>query len=76
MKVRTSIALEKTLLQRVNKLSRRYRNRSELVEAALREYVARSSRPAQNAKDLAIINRCARDLNQEALEVLDYQVTL
>jgi hypothetical protein len=30
----------------------------------------------QNVKDLEIINRCADDLNEEALDVLDYQVAL
>jgi hypothetical protein len=30
----------------------------------------------QNAADLEIINRCADDLNEEALDVLDYQIVL
>ena len=30
----------------------------------------------QNVKDLEIINRCADDLNEEAVDVLDYQVAL
>jgi hypothetical protein len=30
----------------------------------------------QNVKDLEIINRCAGDLNEEALDVLDNQVAL
>jgi metal-responsive CopG/Arc/MetJ family transcriptional regulator len=76
MKIRTSIAVEKTLLERAQKLSRRHRNRSELMETALRAYVARMSRRKKAARDLDIINRRAAHLNQEALDVLDYQVAL
>ena len=76
MKVRTSIAVDKTLLEKAGKLSRRYRSRSELMEAALRDYVARVARREKRAKDLEIINRRAASLNQEALDVLDYQVAL
>ena len=76
MKVRTSIAVDKTLLEKARKLSRGHRNRSELMEAALRAYVARVARREKRAKDLEIINRRAASLNQEALDVLDYQVAL
>ena len=76
MKIRTSIAVDKALLEKAAKLSNRFRNRSELMEAALRAYVARVNRQEKKAKDLEIINRRASDLNQEALDVLDYQVAL
>jgi len=45
------------------------------MEAALRAYVARVARRKKEANDLEIINRRAIELNQEALDVLDYQVT-
>ena len=76
MKIKTSVAVDKTLLEKAAKLSHRYRNRSELMEAALRAYVVRVSRQEKKAKDLEIINRRAATLNQEALDVLDYQVAL
>ena len=76
MKVRTSIAVDKRLLEKASKLSRHYRNRSELMEAALRAYVVRVTRQEKRAKDLEIINRRAADLNHEALDVLDYQIAL
>ena len=76
MKIKTSVALDKALLEKAARLSRRYRNRSELIEAALQAYVARVSPADQHAKDLAIINRRAAALNREALDVLDYQVAL
>ncbi len=76
MKIRTSIAVDKALLKKADQLSRRYRNRSEFIEAALRAYAGRVTRHEKKARDLEIINRLAEDLNQEALDVLDYQVAL
>jgi metal-responsive CopG/Arc/MetJ family transcriptional regulator len=76
MKVETSIAVDKDLLEAVDKLSGKDKNRSEFIEAAIQAYIARIVRQEQNAKDLAIINERADDLNEEALDVLDYQVVL
>ena len=76
MKIKASITVDKALLEKAARLSRRYRSRSELVEAALQAYITRAARRAKQAKDLEIINRRAADLNQEALDVLDYQVAL
>ena len=76
MKIRTSIAVDKALLKKADRLSRSYRNRSEFIEAALRAYVARDTQNVKKSRDLEIINRRADDLNQEALDVLDYQVAL
>jgi hypothetical protein len=42
----------------------------------LATYVAQVSRQIENTKDLEIINERADELNKEALDVLDYQVTL
>ncbi len=74
MKVETSILVEKDLLEAVDKLSGRDKNRSEFIEAAIEAYIAQVSRHMRNVKDLEIINERADDLNEEALDVLDYQV--
>ena len=76
MKVKTSITVDKDLLKAVDALSSKYKNRSEFIEEALQSYIAQITRRQQNAKDLEIINYYADDLNKEALDVLDYQVTL
>jgi len=76
MKVKTSITVDKGLLETVDQLSGQYRNRSEFIEAALQAYIAQITRREQNAKDLEIINQRADALNKEALDVLDYQVAL
>ena len=66
--------MDKGLLETVDKLSGR--NRSDFIETALQAYIAQLTRHEQNAKDLEIINQRADDLNQEALDVLEYQVAL
>lgn len=47
--------------------------RSSIVEAALRAYLA-APNPSENARDLAIINAHAMELNEEAADVLEYQI--
>jgi metal-responsive CopG/Arc/MetJ family transcriptional regulator len=76
MKVETSIIVDKDLLEAVDKLSGKDKNRSEFIEAAIEAYIAQIARHTQNTKDLEIINERADDLNEEALDVLDYQVAL
>ena len=74
MKVKTSITVEKNLLETVDKLSGKNKNRSEFIEAAIQAYIVERTRAAGNARDLDLINESADILNQEALDVLDYQV--
>jgi metal-responsive CopG/Arc/MetJ family transcriptional regulator len=76
MKVKTSITVDKDLLKAIDTLPGKHKNRSEFIEAALQAYIAQLTRTQQNARDLEIINQYADDLNQEALDVLDYQVAL
>lgn len=76
MKVKTSINVERDLLETVDKLSGKNKNRSEFIEAAIQAFVAQHTRELENARDLEIINESADILNQEALDVLDYQVAV
>ena len=76
MKVETSVAIDKDLLEAVDRLSGKDKNRSEFIEAAIEVYIAHITRREQTAKDLEIINEHADDLNEEAFDVLDYQVAL
>ena len=76
MKVKTSVTLSEDLLEAINRRSGPYKNRSDFIEAALRAFIAQMARDEQNARDLAIINRRADYLNQEAADVLAYQVRL
>mgnify|MGYP001562960050 CR=1 FL=1 len=74
MKVKTSITLSEDLLDAIDKRSGQFKNRSDFIETAMRVYIGRIIREEQNARDLDIINRQADRLNQEAIDVLAYQV--
>lgn len=73
MKVRTSITLPKELLIKIDALAGKKNKRSEIVETALRDYVAKESRKELNRRDIEIINANADKLNEEALDTLEYQ---
>ena len=75
MKVKTSITLSEELLKVIDKRAKQYKkNRSDFVEAAVWAFIGQMIRDEQNTKDLEIINRRADFLNQEAADVLAYQV--
>jgi metal-responsive CopG/Arc/MetJ family transcriptional regulator len=74
MKIKTSITLSEDLLENVDRLAQSYKNRSEFIEAALRQFVADLVRREENARDLELINQHAETLNKEAVDVLAYQV--
>lgn len=74
MKVKTSITLSEDLIDAIDKRSGQFKNRSDFIETAMRFYIRRIIIEEQNARDLDIINRQADRLNQEAIDVLAYQV--
>ena len=74
MKVKTSITLSEDLLEAIDKRSAQFKNRSDFIESAIRAYIAQMIRDEQNAKDLAILNQQTERLNEEAIDVLSYQV--
>ncbi len=76
MKAKISITLSEDLLKAIDEYSGQYRNRSEFIEEALRAFIKQMIRSKQNARDLEIINRRADYLNEEAADVLTYQVEL
>ena len=75
MKVKTSITLSEDLLGAIDQRAGN-KNRSEFIEEALRSFIAQIIRDEQNARDIQIINKQADFLNQEAADVLAYQVKL
>ena len=77
MKIKTSITLSEELLETIDQRAKQYsRNRSGFIEMAVAEYIKQLIRDEVNAKDLEIINRRADLLNEEAADVLTYQVPL
>lgn len=73
MKVKTSITLSEDLIEMIDRLTGETNNRSEFIETALRNYIARQSRDARNRRDLMIINRRHARLNKEAADALAFQ---
>jgi metal-responsive CopG/Arc/MetJ family transcriptional regulator len=73
MKVKTSVTLSEDILEEVDRQSGA-KSRSEFIERALWVYVSELARRERDARDLEILNRHADRLNQEAADVLTYQV--
>jgi len=77
MKLETSISLSEDLINVIDQLSDQYQSRSEWIEMALRTFIAQITTPHEkNVKDIDIINKNAVRLNEEAMDVLTYQVDL
>lgn len=76
MKVKTSVVLSDELLQEMEPYIPYYHSRSELIECAIRAFLTQLVRKEQDSRELKLINQYADELNQEALDVLDYQVPL
>lgn len=73
MKVETTVALSEDLMAALEHRAQGSRDLSAIVEAALRAYLARPRR-GDDAGDLEIINANSAELNEEAADVLEYQV--
>ncbi|HPA78515.1 MAG TPA: ribbon-helix-helix domain-containing protein [Kiritimatiellia bacterium] len=76
MKVKTSITLDKEILNAVNEQAAQYGSRSEFLEIAARRFLAEHAKEERDRRDLDIINRKADRINREAEDVLDYQEAL
>lgn len=76
MKVKTSVTLSDDLLKAIDQWAVGYKNRSDFSETASWALIAQLARDEQDARDLEIINWRAEYLNEEAMDVLDYQVAL
>ena len=74
MKVKTSVTLSDELLARIDRREGQFKNRSVFLEVAAKAFLAQLEREELNARDLEIINRHADRLNDEASDVLAYQV--
>lgn len=73
MKLKTSITLSEDILKKIEGEAHKGESRSGVVERLLREYLIEQSRRNADAKDLEILNRNAKNLEEEALDVLEYQ---
>jgi metal-responsive CopG/Arc/MetJ family transcriptional regulator len=76
MKVKTSITISGELLESIDKMFGKQKNRSEFIERAVWDFIKRQKQKRRDWKDLDILNRKADELNKEAEDVLSYQVEL
>lgn len=76
MKVKTSITLSEDIVKYIDVSAGNTQTRSEFIENALRDFIAKQQQKERDLKDLSIINRRAEKLNKEAEDVLSYQVEL
>jgi Arc/MetJ-type ribon-helix-helix transcriptional regulator len=76
MKLKTSITLERDVINAIDQQVDEYGSRSGFLEVAARRLLARLAKEEKDHRDLSIINRRAATLNREAEDVLDYQVAL
>lgn len=76
MKIKTSITLSKYLLEAIDSMTEEYGNRSRVIEEALKEFITHKNRKLRDRKDLELINTNADLLNDEAKDILGYQVKM
>lgn len=75
MKVKTSVTLDKTVLKQISAL-RGERSRSEFIENAVTDQIRRLHKEARDRREISLINKNSKYLNEEAEDALSYQVKL
>ena len=73
MRSKTSVSLTDELLAEITRVGGSNVNRSEFLEAAAWDRIALLKRRRREARDRRILDRRARALNSEAIDVLGYQ---
>lgn len=76
MKIKTSITISEDLIKEIDNYLGLSGNRSALIEQALREFLAVKTHRMREAKDLEILNNRTKTFNEEAADVLSYQVEI
>jgi len=73
MKEKTSVTLSPDILVGIDRLAGAKRSRSAFIEDILRRYIREQAKAERRARDLAILNRYADELNRDAEDGLDDQ---
>ena len=74
MKVKTSISLSSETVRQIDLLVGTTGSRSAVVEVAVRELMASREREELYRRELALLDKHAEALNEEAEDALSYQV--
>ena len=73
MKEKTSVTLSPEVLREIDRLAESKGSRSAAIEDVFRQRLRERARAERNARDLAILNKFARELNVDALDGLEDQ---
>lgn len=73
MRIKTSITLSRETVRAIDQVAGKGSNRSRVIEEAVIDYLSRRVRAERDARDRAILNRVADELNREMRDVLDDQ---
>jgi len=73
MRVKTSISISPEALRIVDRLAGKHGNRSQVIEAAIREYARQRVRSERDRRDVEILEANAEYYQREALDALEYQ---
>lgn len=74
MKVKTSVTLEQSVVEEMDRLRRD--SRSEFIEKAVMAALREVRRRMRDAEELSKLNKFASEYNREAADVMDYQAGL
>jgi metal-responsive CopG/Arc/MetJ family transcriptional regulator len=73
MKEKTSVTLSADVLVGIDRLAGRKQSRSAIIEGILRQYLRERVKAERRRRELAILNRYADELNQDAEDGLEDQ---
>jgi len=76
MKEKTSVTLSREVLTGIDRIAGAKKSRSAYIEAVLADHLRARARAQRDARDVAIINRNAEQLNRDAMDGLDDQAPL
>ena len=72
-RVKTSVTLSRQTLAALDRLAGKTSSRSRVIEEAVNAYVAGRARAARDARDAAILDRIAPELEEELADALRFQ---
>ena len=72
MKEKISITVTREVLHGIDRVAGSKQSRSAFIEAVLALYLRDREKAERDTRDLAIIHRNAKQLNQDALDGLEY----
>ncbi len=74
MKIKTSVTLSDDVLCQIDREIGEHGNRSQFIEKAVKRYFRLQRKAERDAHDAAIYRKFADRMNDEAADLLDYQM--